>query len=273
MRNVTSKEYLLRTLRHLIVDMDGVLYRGSQAIPGVGGFVAFLRQRDIPFVLATNNSTQTPQQYVDKLAGMGVAVDANEILTSSQATVGYLAGITSPGTRIFVVGQDGLRTALDGAGFVLVEDDAEFVVVGMDPTVCYEHLAQASLLIRDGAQFVGTNPDPTFPSERGIVPGAGSLLAFLETATGVPPRVVGKPGRAMMEQALARMDAVSATTAVLGDRLETDILAGQRTGLRTVLVLSGVTERALLARSEIQPDLVFRDVAHLHTTWQEVIDG
>lgn len=273
MRNATGQEHLLCTLRHLIVDMDGVLYRGSQAIPGVGGFVAFLRQRTIPFVLATNNSTMTPKQYVGKLAGMGVTVHTQEILTSSQATAGYLAGITSPGTRIFVVGQNGLRTALVDAGFVLVENDAEFVVVGMDPSACYEHLAQASLLIRGGAQFVGTNPDPTFPSERGIVPGAGSLLAFLETATGVAPTVIGKPGRAMMEQALARMGAGSSTAAVLGDRLETDILAGQRTGLHTILVLSGVTDRAVLARSEIQPDLVFRDVAHLHTTWQEVMDG
>jgi 4-nitrophenyl phosphatase len=270
---MTGKEHLLRTLRHLIIDMDGVLYRGSQAISGVGGFIAFLRQRDIPFVLATNNSTRTPQQYVDKLGGMRVTVHASEILTSSQATAGYLASTASAGTRVFVVGQDGLRAALGDAGFVLVEDEAEFVVVGMDPTACYERLTRASLLIRDGAQFVGTNPDPTFPSELGIVPGAGSLLAFLETATGVAPTVIGKPGRAMMEQALAWMGAESRTTAMVGDRLETDILAGQRTGLHTLLVLSGVTDRAVLARSEIQPDLVFHDVAHLHATWQEVMDG
>jgi 4-nitrophenyl phosphatase len=204
---------------------------------------------------------------------MGVAVHASEILTSSQATTGYLAGIASPGTRVFVVGQDGLRTALGDAGFFLVEDDAEVVVVGMDSSACYERLTQASLLIRGGARFVGTNPDPTFPSERGIVPGAGSLLAFLETATGATPTVIGKPGRAMVEQALVRMDAGALTTAMLGDRLETDILAGQRAGLHTLLVLSGVTDTAVLARSEIQPDLVFHDIAHLHATWQEVMDG
>ena len=163
--------------------------------------------------------------------------------------------------------------ALREAGFRLVDEDAEFVVAGMDFAICYERLAQATLQIRAGAQFIGTNPDRTFPSERGIVPGAGSLLAFLEAATDVTPKVIGKPGKAMMEQALVRLDARAATTAMLGDRLETDILAGQRTGMLTLLVLSGVTDRAMLARSEIQPDGIFRDVGHLHTAWQRALDG
>lgn len=263
----------LRKLQHLIIDMDGVLYRGNNAVPGVRGFVGFLRERGIGFVLATNNSTQTPQQYVDKLADMNVDIHADEVLTSAQATAGYLGTLAPPGTRVFVVGQDGLWTALREAGFDLVEDAAEYVVVGMHFAICYERLAQACLQIRAGAQFIGTNPDRTFPSERGIVPGAGALLAFLEAATDVSPTIVGKPEKAMMEQALARLGAGPATTAMLGDRLETDILAGQRAGLLALLVLSGVTDRALLARSEIQPDLVFRDVGHLHTAWQEVLDG
>jgi 4-nitrophenyl phosphatase len=261
------------TLRHLIVDMDGVLYRGYEPIPGTRDFVDFLREREIGFVLATNNSTRTPQQCVAKLAGMGVTVHADEVLTSSLATASYLASVATPGTRVFVVGQDGLRTALRDAGFDLVEDEAEYVIVGMDFTICYERLAQATLLIRAGAHFVGTNPDRTFPSERGIVPGAGSLLAFLEAATDVPPVTIGKPGTAMIDQALARMGARPNTTAMLGDRLETDILAGRRAGLLTLLVLSGVTDRALLAKSEIQPDLVFRDVAHLHAMWEEALRG
>jgi 4-nitrophenyl phosphatase len=264
---------MLRTLQHLIIDMDGVLYRGKEAIPGSGAFLRFLRDRGIGFILATNNSTRTPRQYTDKLASMGVMVRAEEILTSAQATADYLAGIAAQGTRVFVVGQDGLWTALREVGFTLVEEEAEFVVAGMDFAIGYERLAQATLLIRAGAQFIGTNPDRTFPSERGMVPGAGSLLAFLETATGVAPTVIGKPGTAMMEQALARMGAQASTTAMLGDRLETDILAGQRAGLVTLLVLSGVTDEALLAGSEIQPDLVFRDVGHLHIVWQEALDG
>jgi 4-nitrophenyl phosphatase len=266
-----NRAEMLRSLRHLIIDMDGVLYRGDTIIPGTGELSAFLRAREIGFMLATNNATRTPQQFVDKLAGMGVAVHIHEVLTSSLATAGYLAGIAPPGTRVFVVGMDGLRTALGEAGFCLVEEGAEFVVVGMDFTVCYQRLAQAALQIRAGAQFIGTNPDRTFPSERGIMPGAGSLLAFLEAATAVKPTVIGKPEAAMMEQALARMGAEPATTAILGDRLETDILAGQRAGMRTLLVLSGVTDRALLADSAIRPDLVFEDVAELHAVWERVL--
>lgn len=251
--------------------MDGVLYRGAEMIPGTPQFLAFLREQSIGFVLATNNATRTPQQFVDKLAGMGVGVEPAEILTSSQATAGYLAGIAPPGTRVFVVGMDGLRAALQAAGFELVEEDPEYVVAGMDFTICYERLAEATLHIRAGAGFVGTNADLTFPSERGLVPGAGSLLALLEAATGVKPRVIGKPETTMMEQAMMRLGAVRETTAALGDRLETDILAGKRAGLCTLLVLSGVTDRSLLATSEIQPDLVFENVADLWATWKEVL--
>jgi 4-nitrophenyl phosphatase len=270
---MTRERDALRGLRHLIIDMDGVLYRGDEAIAGTSEFVDFLRKQEIGFVLATNNATRTPQQFADKLARMGVTVHTHEVLTSAMATADYLTGIAPPGTRVFVVGQDGLRSALHEAGFVLVEDAADYVVVGMDFSVCYERLAEATLLVRAGARFIGTNPDRTFPSERGIVPGAGSLLAFLEAATGVSPTVIGKPETTMLEQALARMGAQPATTAVLGDRLETDILAGQRAGLLTLLVLSGVTDGALLSKSEIQPDLVFDDVAHLHAVWREALGG
>lgn len=261
----------LCSLRHLIIDMDGVLYRGGEAICGSADLISFLRGTGIGFVLATNNATRTPQQFAEKLAGMGVEVHPDEVLSSALATAGYLTSIAPSGTRVFVVGMEGLRTALREAGFVLVEDDAEFVVVGMDFTACYERLAQATQQIRAGAEFIGTNPDRTFPSERGIMPGAGSLLAFLEAATGVRPTVIGKPETAMLEQALAHMRAQAATTAMLGDRLETDILAGQRAGMRTILVLSGVTDRALLAATEIKPDLLFRDVAHLHAVWKGVV--
>ena len=273
MTNYVNHTESFRNLRHLIIDMDGVLYRGSEPIPGTRAFVDFLRERGIGFVLATNNATKTPQQFVDKLASMNVTVYPDEILTSALATASYLAGIAPPGTRVFVVGQDGLRIALQQAGLKLVESGAEYVVAGMDFTICYERLRDACLQIRAGATFVGTNPDLTFPSELGIVPGAGSLLAFLEAATGVKPTVIGKPGTAMMEQALTLMSAQPATTAVLGDRLETDILAGSRAGLFTLLVLSGVTDRNLLAQSETQPDLVFDDVAHLHHAWKETLCG
>jgi 4-nitrophenyl phosphatase len=269
--DTVARTNTLRSIRHLIVDMDGVLYRGTEMIPGTPEFLAFLREWGIGFVLATNNATRTPQQFAAKLAGMGMEVKPAEILTSSEATAGYLAGIARPGTRVFVVGMDGLRAALEGAGLMLVEEDPEYVVAGMDFSICYERLAQATLHIRAGAGFVGTNPDLTFPSERGIVPGAGALLALLEAATGVKPRIIGKPETTMMEQAMLRLGAARETTAALGDRLETDILAGQRTGICTLLVLSGVTDRALLATSQIQPDLVFDDVADLRAIWKEAL--
>jgi 4-nitrophenyl phosphatase len=271
--NQMNRDNILRNLRNLVIDMDGVLYRGDEAIAGTRELIDFLRQQGIGFVLATNNATRTPQQFVDKLAGMAVQVHAQEVLTSSLATASYLARIAPPGTEVFVVGMDGLRTALEEAGFCLVEDGAEFVVAGMDFAICYDRLAQASLQIRAGARFIGTNPDITFPSERGILPGAGSLLAFLQAASGVQPIVIGKPGTAMLEQALVRMGAQPATTAMLGDRLETDILAGQRAGLHTILVLSGVTDEVILSDSEIQPDLVFDDVAHLYAAWKGVMGG
>ena len=264
---------LLHSIRSLIVDMDGVLYRGTEIIPGTREFLDFLREREIGFSLATNNATRTPQQFVDKLAGMGVSVNPGEILTSALATASYLAEIASSGARVFVVGQDGLRAALRDKGFMLVEEAADYVVAGMDFEICYEQLAQASLQIRAGARFIGTNPDKTFPSERGILPGAGSLLAFLEAASGVQPVIIGKPETAMMEQAMVLMAAQAESTAVLGDRLETDILAGRRAGLVTLLVLSGVTDRDTLSNSEYEPDLIYEDVKDLHVHWKEVLDG
>jgi len=266
-----NQQQLLRTLKHVVIDMDGVLYRGTERLPGTAEFLAFLRQRQIDFMLATNNATRTPQQFVEKLAGMGIAVEPDEILTSSLSTASYLADIAPRGTRVFVVGQEGLRTALHQAGFELVEEEAEFVVAGMDFEICYPRLADATLQIRAGARFIGTNPDRTFPSERGILPGAGSLLAFLEAATGVSPTIVGKPEKAMMDQAMGQLGATPSTAAVLGDRLETDILAGQRAGMTTLLVLTGITTRQMLDESEIRPDLVFDDVVHLHAAWKEAL--
>jgi 4-nitrophenyl phosphatase len=268
-----NHEEILQGLEHLIIDMDGVLYRGNEAIAGAGELIAFLRQQGIGFMLATNNATRTPQQFVDKLAGMDVQVYPEEVLTSALATAGYLAGIAPQGAKVHVVGMDGLRTAIVEAGFCLVDDGADFVAVGMDFSICYEQLAHAALQIRAGARFIGSNPDLTFPSERGILPGAGSLLAFLEAASGVQPTIVGKPGTAMMEQALALMGADPASTAMLGDRLETDILGAQRAGIHTILVMSGVTDAPRLSTSEVQPDLVFDDVAHLHVVWRELAGG
>lgn len=260
----------LTSIRHLIIDMDGVLYSEADPMPGLVEFFGFLRQRDIRFVLATNNSTRTPAQYVDKMAGMGVQITPADLITSAQATAAYLREIAPPGTPIYVVGQEGLTAALHEAGFVLDNQRAEYVVVGLDVRVTYDKLKTATLLIRGGARFIGTNPDVTLPTPQGMAPGTGSILAAIETASGIAPTVIGKPEPTMFRQAMARLNAMPTDTAALGDRLETDILAAQRTGILSLLVLSGVTDRSLLAESAVQPDLVFDDIADLQARWSEM---
>jgi 4-nitrophenyl phosphatase len=255
----------------LIVDMDGVLYRGNAPLPGVGQWLDFLRAQGIGFLLATNNSTRTPQQYADKLAAMDVRISPDEVLTSAQATARYLQTVLPSGAAVYVIGMDGLHAALAEAGFVESDQDVQAVVVGMDIDFTLQKASTATLLIRAGAPFVGTNPDRTFPSERGILPGNGSLLALIEAATDVQPTIIGKPEPALYREALRRLGADPSMSAVVGDRLETDILGAQRLDLQTILVLSGVTDQNRLDQSEIQPDLVFADVAELHQAWRAAL--
>jgi 4-nitrophenyl phosphatase len=267
MQNDTAR---LRSIENLIIDMDGVLYRGDEAIPGAKEFFAFLRERPIGFVLATNNSTRTAQQYVDKLARMGMKVTLSEILTSSQATAMYLETLAPPGTKVYVIGEEGLETAVRERGYMISEDGAEFVVVGMDRRLTYEKLKVATLLIRGGARFIGSNPDKTLPTEAGFIPGAGAMQAALEASTDVAPTIVGKPERTIFELALAKLGSRKEDTAIVGDRLDTDVLGGYNAGLMTILVLSGATNRQDVDSALVRPDLVFEDVRHLHEAWLQL---
>jgi 4-nitrophenyl phosphatase len=258
----------LATIQSLIVDMDGVLYRLNTPIEGAAEFLTFLRQTERPFLLVTNNSTLTPEQYVAKLAQMGIVIESNRILTSGEATAIYLAGQAPPGTRIYVIGENGIRTALDKRGFLLVDDvDVPYVVVALDRQLTYSKLATACLAIRRGARFIATNPDKTLPTEQGLLPGARAIFTAIQVATDTAPLVIGKPEPAMLELALSKLSKRPNNTAIVGDGLETDIPGGRRLGLTTILVLSGVTSPEQLAQSAIKPDLVFRDVASLHATW------
>lgn len=250
--------------------MDGVLWRGSEALPGVADFFAFLRRRGIRFVLATNNSSHTEAQYAERLASHGAPVAIEEIVTSSTATAEYLVSLAPRGSRVYAIGMDGVRQALTKQGFVLSEGDGvAVVVVGIDWHVTYEQLKRASLLIRAGAKFVGTNPDATYPASEGIIPGNGALLAAIETATGVKPIVVGKPEPILYQQAIHRLGTPLGATAALGDRLETDILGGIRAGVKTILVMSGVTTPEQLAASKYRPDWVFEDILDLMKHWED----
>jgi len=249
--------------------MDGVLWRGSQALPGIADFFAFLRRRGIRFVLATNNSSHTEAQYAERLASHGAPVAIEEIVTSAAAAAEHLASLAPSGSRVYAIGMDGVRQALTKHGFVLSDGDGiAAVVVGIDWHVTYEQLKRASLLIRAGAKFIGANPDATYPAPEGIIPGNGALLAAIETATGVKPIVVGKPEPILYRQALRRLNTPLEATAALGDRLETDILGGIRAGMKTILVMSGVTTPEMLAASEYQPDWVFEDILDLMKQWE-----
>jgi len=260
----------LASIKALIIDMDGVLWRGGQPLSGVAEFFAFLRQHGIRFVLATNNSSRTETQHAERLASYGAPVTLDEIVTSANATADYLTEVVPEGSRVYAIGMEGVRQALTQRGFVLSDEDgASAVVVGIDWHATFDQLKRATLLIRAGAKFVGTNPDVTFPAPEGIIPGNGALLAAIEVATGVRPIVVGKPEPILYQQALRRLDTPLEATAALGDRLETDILGGMRVGIKTILVLSGVTTPEMLAASAYQPDWVFEDILDLTKHWDD----
>ena len=255
----------LEEITHLIIDMDGVLYRGDKPLPGLHAFFAFLRERSLPFVLATNNSSRTPQEYVEKLASMGVQIAPERVLSSGQATARVLAREYPPGTCVHVFGSPALRQAMIEEGFVLADEEVELVVASLDRDVTYDKLKRATLLIRGGAHFVATNLDPTYPSDEGLLPGTGALIAALRTASEVKPRVIGKPEPTMFHLAMAQMGARPETTATIGDRVDTDILGGQRAGLITICVLSGSSNRAEAEASS--PDFIFDGIPDMLDAW------
>jgi 4-nitrophenyl phosphatase len=256
----------LSFIKHLIIDMDGVLYLGNQPMPGLCEFFAFLRERSISFILATNNSTRTPQEYVNKLAGMGVTVFEEEILVSGQATARFLAREYPRGTKIHVFGMPALKTALSTEGFILADEDVQLVVASMDREITYEKLKRASLLIRNGARFIATNLDPTNPSEEGLLPGTGSMIVALEAASGVKAQAIGKPEPIMYDLAIDQMGADREKTAVIGDRVDTDILGGKKANLTTICVLSGSSDKA--EAEAIGSDMIFDDIGHLLEVWK-----
>lgn len=261
------------TFHNLILDMDGVLWHGNTPVPGIVDFFETLNTLQISYVLATNNATKVSDDYTRRLASFGVDVHPSRILTSSETTASYLKQKSNAGAKVFVVGEQGLAKAIRDQGFELIEIDglvsaetrADYVVAGMTSHVCYKQLASASYLINNGAAFIGTNPDVTFPTEIGPLPGAGSILAFLKTATNVSPVVVGKPNRIIFDEALRRLEGNSDDTLMVGDRLNTDIAGGHAAGLRTVLLLSGISKMADVADSPVQPDWIFTDLREFTT--------
>lgn len=254
----------LREAKGFIFDMDGVLYRGGELLPGVVDVFNALELRQRAFILATNNSMSTPAEYVRKLSDFGVTVPESIILTAGTATRDYLLHHLPPTARILTIGMPALREQLfSGTDFVPVEraeDEPDAVVAALDMQFTYDKLRTAAAAIRNGAQFIATNADATLPTETGLIPGAGSIIAALAVATGRQPTVIGKPSPRVLEQAVQNLGLTPDQAVMIGDRLDTDILAGHRAGLLTVLTLTGVSTREEIPSAPALPDLVFTDL-------------
>lgn len=264
---VTSDQTARRHLRNaeaFVFDMDGVLYRGKEALPGVGDLLNALELRQKPYMLATNNSMASPADYQAKLAAMGITVPAERVLTAGTATRDYLRESLPENATIFAVGMPALREQIfSETGFRPVqfgEEQPDAVVVGLDLAFTYDKLKTAAAAIRNGALFVATNADATLPTENGLVPGAGSIVAAIATASGRQPTVIGKPSPQILEKAAQHVGVHPKNVVMIGDRLDTDILAGHRAGMLTLLVLTGVSTREEIAHAPVLPDLVFTDL-------------
>jgi 4-nitrophenyl phosphatase len=265
---------MLKNIRNLILDMDGVLWRGETPMPGLNAFFETLARLGIDFVLATNNASKNAAQYVGKLNGFGLDIPERQILNSADATADFLRDQygSENGQAIYAVGDEGLRQSLTGRGFTLLTPEAVYkgatapvVVVGFTRHATYPDLAMAALLVHKGATFVGTNPDVSFPSEVGPLPGAGALQAIVTAATGHPPdHMVGKPGPIIFREALRRLNGTAENTAMVGDRLETDVQGAKNAGIPSILLLSGITQPGDWEQpGKPQPDFIFDDITAL----------
>jgi 4-nitrophenyl phosphatase len=253
------------TIKALILDMDGVLWRGTEPIGDLAAAFKTIEAKGLIATFATNNATRTIEQYVEKLAGFGIDAQPEHVYTSAWATGEFLAEKHPRGGNVFTIGTDGLRETLRRKGFEHADEDVLGVVVGMNVDVNYAQMGEATLLINNGAPFYGTNPDKSFPTPRGLMPGNGAILAAIEAATGVSPEIIGKPKGTMFLQALAQIGISPDDTLVVGDRLETDIAGGQAAGCKTAVVLSGVSTRAMAEAWSPAADYITNDLTALLT--------
>jgi NagD protein len=245
-----------------LTDMDGVLVHEGQPIAGATRFVDRLHESDKPFLVLTNNSRYTPRDLVARLARMGIQLPERAIWTSALATA-QVRRDQRPGGTAYVLGEAGLTTALHEVGYVLGDYAPDYVVLGETRTYSFEAITKAIRLINGGARFICTNPDVTGPSNEGALPAAGSVAAMISKATGVEPYFVGKPNPMMMRSALNTIKAHSESTAMIGDRMDTDVLCGLEAGLETILVLTGISTRADAERYPYRPSRIVDSIADL----------
>ncbi len=245
-----------------LTDMDGVLVHENQPVRGAAELLAQWRDQGKPYLVLTNNSIFTPRDLSARLAESGLIVPEDRIWTSALATADFLAA-QIPGGSAFVIGEAGMTTALHEAGFVMTERAPDYVVIGETRNYSFEAITKAIRLIGDGSRFIVTNPDATGPSPDGPLPATGSVAALISKATGKEPYVVGKPNPMMFRSAMNKIGAHSENTGMIGDRMDTDIVAGIEAGLHTVLVLTGISDRAEVERYPFRPDEILESVADL----------
>ena len=251
-----------REIRSWLMDMDGVLVHEEDAVPGADQWIARLREREMPFLVLTNNSIYTRRDLAARLRTSGLDVPEESIWTSALATAKFLED-QRPGGSAFVIGEAGLTTALHSSGYTLTERSPDYVVLGETRTYSFERITVAIRLIDSGARFIATNPDATGPTLEGPLPATGSVAALISRATGVDPYFVGKPNPLMMRSALNALDAHSESAAMIGDRMDTDIVSGLEAGMHTILVLSGLTMREEAERYPYRASRIVDSVADL----------
>ena len=252
----------LKTKTAFISDMDGVIYHGNQLLPGVKEFIQLMNERNLKYLFLTNSSERTPRELAEKLARMGVEVPPDHFYTSALATADFLSR-QNPGCSVFAIGEAGLANALYEKDISMNDVDPDYVVIGETRSYSYDRIEKAVHLVQKGAKLIGTNPDLTGPTEGGIVPATGSLIAPIELTTGKKAYFIGKPNPFMMRRAVKYLNAMSRDTVIIGDRMDTDIIAGVEAEVDTVLVLSGVTGKDEISRYAYTPKHIMSGIAEL----------
>ena len=252
----------LANLRHFIFDLDGTIYLGDNLFPEAKQLLYLLKKQGKNFLFLTNNSSKSVREHVKKLRELGLEVEPSNILVSSQVTADYIRAQNS-GNRIFLLGTDGFREELEKRDLKIVDKNPDYVVLGFDTGLTYKKLMKACLFIHQGIRFIASHPDRTCPSDKGPLIDCGSIAQAITAATGVEPKVLGKPHREMIEVALKRLKAKKENTAIVGDRLYTDMKMGTEFGLTAILLLTGETQKEMLKEAILKPDFVFDSLADL----------
>jgi 4-nitrophenyl phosphatase len=279
------KMLVLNSLKHSVIlmldfcnidgvafDGDGTLWRGEEPLPGLRELNAFAQSHSVRFVVVTNNSTRTPRHFQHKLQRFGLSIESSQIITCAMVAAHYLQQHCPPASPVYVIGEEGLHSAVEEAGFQIVHNAtsrAKAVVVGGDSTLTYDKLKYATLQLQRGAMFIGTNPDVVSPSEEGLIPECGTILAALQAASGIQPIVMGKPEQPLFEMALEVLQLPAERVLMVGDRADTDLLGAQRMNMHHALVTTGVDTEATSLCKGIQPDAVFTGLADLLSCWRD----